>query len=180
MAQALSAISTAALRFAQPRERQLQVHRTRFTVLQWQELESIFWRNQYPDVPTRNELARRMHVPEARVKRWFRNRRARWRRQQRTLMLRNMPPVIQGPPVFIIWRASYNALLVREPYWRQVFLLPPPPPLLGLPLLPVQPMPYVFLPFVPLPLPYLHPAGPGFPVLVWCLIIINPVLYPIF
>uniref|UniRef100_V9LHY8 Homeobox protein goosecoid n=2 Tax=Callorhinchus milii TaxID=7868 RepID=V9LHY8_CALMI len=44
----------------------------------------MFKRNQYPDVVTREQLAIQVHLREERVEVWFKNRRAKWRRQNRT------------------------------------------------------------------------------------------------
>ncbi|XP_029785553.1 rhox homeobox family member 1-like [Suricata suricatta] len=65
---------------------------SKFTAVQEQELENVFQRTQYIDAPTRRELARSMDVTEARVQAWFKNRRARMRRNVRVTLLRNTEP----------------------------------------------------------------------------------------
>nr|UEK51518.1 Pax-6-like 1 [Parasacculina yatsui] len=107
-------------------------NRTTFSQEQLDELEKEFEKTHYPCVSTRERLASRTTLSEARVQVWFSNRRAKWRRHQRMSVLHPIegqfdPPGSPG--------SDATTPGSRPPSPPHYFAVSPPPPCLGLPLL---------------------------------------------
>ncbi|KAL6084672.1 hypothetical protein STEG23_002916 [Scotinomys teguina] len=65
----------------------------RFTPGQLWELRAVFEETHYPDAVRRKELAELMNVDEQKVKDWFNNKRAKFRRSQRKMANKNLSPI---------------------------------------------------------------------------------------
>ncbi|XP_042191403.1 paired box protein Pax-6 [Callorhinchus milii] len=70
-----------------------QRNRTVFMQEQSEALEQEFTKTQYPDVFAREKLASKTSIPEARIRVWFSNRRAKWRREDK---VKHGPSFVRG------------------------------------------------------------------------------------
>ncbi|NP_001032670.1 reproductive homeobox 10 [Rattus norvegicus] len=64
-----------------------QIKHHKFTYAQLCELEKAFQETQYPDAHRRKALAALIHVDECKVKAWFKNKRAKYRKKHKELLL---------------------------------------------------------------------------------------------
>ncbi|OBS76466.1 hypothetical protein A6R68_17080 [Neotoma lepida] len=86
----------------------------KFTPGQLWELRAVFEETHYPDALRRKELAELMNVDEQKVKDWFNNKRAKFRKNQRAIMTKKHRPPTKDDLIMKTLVESKNVVILQE------------------------------------------------------------------
>ncbi|XP_061179104.1 homeobox protein Hox-A3-like [Saccostrea echinata] len=101
-----SSSSTGSPSTVSPDEVSRKKARTNYTPQQVQTLEKVFHENPYPDAEKMEELSKELEIPESKLKVWFQNKRARWRRRMNDNA--HQVPRLMGPSTMMSPMSPYG------------------------------------------------------------------------
>uniref|UniRef100_A0A8D2L5Y0 Homeobox domain-containing protein n=1 Tax=Varanus komodoensis TaxID=61221 RepID=A0A8D2L5Y0_VARKO len=104
------------------RGRKQRRYRTTFSNFQLEELERSFRKSHYPDV--RHGILLLNQFLHASLKVWFQNRRAKWRKREKTEILGSLPSLSLMHPLGLYLDIPLTQAPLLDPTWRSVPVTP--------------------------------------------------------